>query len=59
MTNSDIGVQRLLPRTGAAWRRTNAALDRQDNSDGDDAPEAKPDSPPPAPGTGRVVDRIA
>ena len=59
MTISGIGVQQILPQTGTAWQGANTAQDSPNNSDGADAPAANPDRPPPAPGTGRIVDRIA
>jgi hypothetical protein len=58
MIFSGIGVQQILPRTGTGWQSANPAPDRNNDSEGDDAPP-KPGRAPAAPGTGRIVDRIA
>ena len=58
MVISGIGVQQILPQTGTGQQSANPAPDQNNDSDGDDAP-SKPERAPAAPGTGRIVDRIA
>jgi hypothetical protein len=58
MSDSDLAVQKILPRAGTAWQDSKREEDRKNDSDGDDAPADKPVPKPPTPGTGKIVDRI-
>jgi hypothetical protein len=59
MSISNIGVQKILPQSGAAWRDKKKTQDREDESGGDDAPEGERDQSPRLPDRGQVVDTVA
>jgi hypothetical protein len=52
-------VQRILPRSGAAWQGTHPAPERSEEITDDQPRRRKPPEKPPEPGTGQMVDRIA
>jgi hypothetical protein len=59
MDKSGIGVQHILPRSSAEWQGGHHTPDRQpDDKTDHDSPAAEPARSPPAPGTGKIVDRI-
>jgi hypothetical protein len=52
-----IGVQQILPRTGTGWQGANPPPDQPSDPKGKDRP-SNPDRSTPAPGIGRLVDRV-
>jgi hypothetical protein len=59
MSTSTIGVQRILPRSGTAWKGQKPSLAQSDDENGDSTDAPKTDSAPSEPAVGRYVDRNA
>jgi hypothetical protein len=57
MTISGIGVQRILPRSGTAWRETKRAPGRHNSNDNDETPTPAPDRLPSEAEPGQLIDR--
>jgi hypothetical protein len=57
MSVSGIGVQRILPRSGTAWRGTNPPRNRRNGDESDEAPASTSDRASPETDAGHVVDR--
>jgi len=53
------GVQQIISRVGARWRNSRQTAEcRDDGEDRLDTPDREPARPPPALGTGKLVDRL-
>jgi hypothetical protein len=60
MNNSGIGVQQVPTRGATDWQNSHHPPDRRKGGEHPkEMPAPEPPRPPPAPGTGRLVDRTA
>jgi len=57
MAISGIGIQQILPQSGITGHGNRPPPPEPDNSSSDNVLPATPVQPPPAPGTGTIVDR--
>jgi hypothetical protein len=61
MSEAGLGVRQVPPRAATRWQGNQRAPERRDaeTEQHDEEPQSEPVRPPPTPGTGKLVDRLA
>jgi hypothetical protein len=60
MSDSGMGVRQIPPRAATRWQGNQHSPERRESERAaEDAPQSEAERPPPAPGTGKLVDRLA